>query len=74
MERRHGDGRPRHAGAGGGDGARHGAGSAAPGGARKDDLLLGPEEARLMHRLRRILSALDNQAAIDLLIKQLRKH
>ncbi|MDN8579405.1 transcription termination factor Rho [Corynebacterium bovis] len=45
-----------------------------PSGTRKDDLLLGPEEARLMHRLRRILSALDNQAAIDLLIKQLRKH
>ena len=26
-----------------------------------------------MHKLRRILSALDSQAAIDLLIKQLRK-
>ncbi|MEJ6548073.1 transcription termination factor Rho [Corynebacterium sp. USCH3] len=44
-----------------------------PSGTRKDDLLLGPDEARLMHKLRRILSALDPQAAIDLLIKQLRK-
>uniref|UniRef100_UPI0028EA61D9 transcription termination factor Rho n=1 Tax=Corynebacterium variabile TaxID=1727 RepID=UPI0028EA61D9 len=44
-----------------------------PSGTRKDDLLLGPEEARLMHKLRRILSALDPQAAIDLMIKQLRK-
>jgi transcription termination factor Rho len=44
-----------------------------PSGTRKDELLLGPEEARLLHKLRRILSALDPQAAIDLLIKQLRK-
>ena len=43
-----------------------------PSGTRKDELLL-PEEARIMHKLRRILSALDSQAAIDLLIKQLRK-
>lgn len=44
-----------------------------PSGTRKDDLLLAPEEARVMHKLRRILSALDNQQAIDLLIKQLKK-
>ncbi|MGV3113503.1 transcription termination factor Rho [Corynebacterium freneyi] len=44
-----------------------------PSGTRKDDLLLAPEEARIMHKLRRILSALDPQAAIDLLIKQLKK-
>lgn len=44
-----------------------------PSGTRKDELLLGPDEARLMHKLRRILSALDNQQAIDLLIKQLKK-
>ncbi|MGP5929253.1 transcription termination factor Rho [Corynebacterium glyciniphilum] len=44
-----------------------------PSGTRKDDLLLGPDEARLLHKLRRILSALDPQAAIDLLLKQLRK-
>ena len=44
-----------------------------PSGTRKDELLLAPEEARVMHKLRRILSALDPQAAIDLLIKQLKK-
>lgn len=44
-----------------------------PSGTRKDELLLAPDEARVMHRLRRILSALDPQQAIDLLIKQLRK-
>ncbi|SER78651.1 transcription termination factor Rho [Corynebacterium cystitidis] len=44
-----------------------------PSGTRKDELLLVPEEARIMHKLRRILSALDSQAAIDLLIKQLKK-
>ncbi|OFU53112.1 transcription termination factor Rho [Corynebacterium sp. HMSC11E11] len=44
-----------------------------PSGTRKDELLLAPEEARIMHKLRRILSALDPQAAIDLLIKQLKK-
>lgn len=44
-----------------------------PSGTRKDDLLLAPDEARVMHKLRRILAALDNQQAIDLLIKQLKK-
>lgn len=44
-----------------------------PSGTRKDELLLVPEEARIMHKLRRILAALDNQQAIDLLIKQLKK-
>jgi transcription termination factor Rho len=44
-----------------------------PSGTRKDELLLAPEEARLMHKLRRILSALDPQAAIDLMLKQLKK-
>lgn len=44
-----------------------------PSGTRKDELLLAPEEVRIMHKLRRILSALDNQQAIDLLIKQLKK-
>ncbi|MEJ5919483.1 transcription termination factor Rho [Corynebacterium sp. H78] len=44
-----------------------------PSGTRKDELLLAPEEARILHKLRRILSALDPQAAIDLLIKQLKK-
>ena len=44
-----------------------------PSGTRKDDLLLAPDEAKLVHKLRRIMSALDSQAAIDLLIKQLKK-
>ncbi len=44
-----------------------------PSGTRKDELLLAPEEARLMLKLRRILAALEPQAAIDLLIKQLKK-
>ncbi|QGU04355.1 transcription termination factor Rho [Corynebacterium comes] len=44
-----------------------------PSGTRKDELLLNPDEARVMHKLRRILSALDPQQAIDLLIKQLKK-
>lgn len=44
-----------------------------PSGTRKDELLLAPDEARVMHKLRRILSALESQAAIDLLIKQLKK-
>lgn len=44
-----------------------------PSGTRKDELLLAPDEVRVMHKLRRILSALDPQQAIDLLIKQLRK-
>ena len=44
-----------------------------PSGTRKDELLLVPEEARIMTKLRRILSALDSHQAIDLLIQQLKK-
>ena len=44
-----------------------------PSGTRKDELLLVPEEARIMTKLCRILSGLDSFAAIDLLIKQLKK-
>ncbi|WP_175935194.1 transcription termination factor Rho [Corynebacterium sp. Marseille-P4321] len=44
-----------------------------PSGTRKDELLMSPEEARIMHKLRRILSALEPQQAIDMLIKQLKK-
>ncbi|WP_291313867.1 transcription termination factor Rho [Corynebacterium sp. UBA2622] len=44
-----------------------------PSGTRKDELLMTPEEARIMHKLRRILSALDPQQSIDMLIKQLKK-
>ena len=45
-----------------------------PSGTRKDELLLAPEEARAMHKLRGILSVLDNQQAIDTLIAQLKKY
>ncbi|MFC2549011.1 MAG: transcription termination factor Rho, partial [Corynebacterium matruchotii] len=45
-----------------------------PSGTRKDELLLAPEEARVMHKLRGILSVLDNQQAIDTLIAQLKKY
>ena len=44
-----------------------------PSGTRKDELLLVPEEARIMTKLRRILSSMDSHQAIDMLIKQLKK-
>jgi transcription termination factor Rho len=40
---------------------------------RKDELLLAPDEYAVMVKLRRLLSALDDQQAIDLLLTQLRK-
>ncbi|OBA65320.1 transcription termination factor Rho [Gordonia sp. 852002-10350_SCH5691597] len=40
---------------------------------RKDELLMSPEEFGIMHKLRRVLSGLDSQQAIDLLISQLKK-
>jgi transcription termination factor Rho len=42
-------------------------------GTRKDELLLSPDEHAVMVKLRRVLSALDDQQAIDLLLTQLRK-
>src|SRR5699024_2679603 len=44
-----------------------------PSGTRKEELLLVPDELRIMTKLRRILSGLDSHQAIDLLIKQLKK-
>ncbi|MFC0313479.1 transcription termination factor Rho [Gordonia phosphorivorans] len=44
-----------------------------PSGTRKDELLLSPEEFAIMHKLRRLLSGLDSQQAIDLLLSQLKK-
>ncbi len=44
-----------------------------PSGTRKDELLLSPEEFSIVHKLRRVLSGLDSQQAIDLLISQLKK-
>ena len=40
---------------------------------RKDELLMSPDEYAVMVKLRRVLSALDDQQAIDLLLTQLRK-
>ncbi|GGB16128.1 transcription termination factor Rho [Gordonia jinhuaensis] len=40
---------------------------------RKDELLMAPDEFAVVHKLRRVLSGLDSQQAIDLLISQLRK-
>jgi transcription termination factor Rho len=44
-----------------------------PSGTRKDELLLGPDEFSVVHKLRRVLSGLDSHQAIDLLMAQLRK-
>ncbi|MEH3155776.1 MAG: transcription termination factor Rho [Gordonia paraffinivorans] len=40
---------------------------------RKDELMMSADEFAIVHKLRRLLSGLDSQAAIDLLISQLRK-
>ena len=40
---------------------------------RKEELLLSPDETAVMHRLRRVLSALDSQQAIELVLDRLRK-
>jgi len=40
---------------------------------RKDELIMAPDEAAVVNKLRRLLSALDGQQAIDLLISQLKK-
>ena len=40
---------------------------------RKDELLLSPDEAAVLHKLRRVLSGLDSHQAIDLLIDRLKK-
>ncbi|MEV0948289.1 transcription termination factor Rho [Rhodococcus sp. NPDC049939] len=44
-----------------------------PSGTRKDELLLGPDEAAVIHKLRRVLSGLDSHQAIDLLIDRLKQ-
>ncbi|MEU2256691.1 transcription termination factor Rho [Nocardia xishanensis] len=44
-----------------------------PSGTRKDELLLNPDEAGVLHKLRRVLSGLDSHQAIDLLIDRLKK-
>ena len=44
-----------------------------PSGTRKDELLLSPDEAAVLHKLRRVLSGLDSHQAIDLLIDRLQE-
>ncbi|MFE0027385.1 transcription termination factor Rho [Amycolatopsis sp. NPDC059021] len=44
-----------------------------PSGTRKDELLLSPDELAVTVKLNRVLTALDSQQAIDLLISRLRK-
>ncbi|MTE11834.1 transcription termination factor Rho [Nocardia aurantiaca] len=40
---------------------------------RRDDLLMSPDEAAVLHKLRRVLSGLDSHQAIDLLVDRLKK-
>ncbi|AOS62269.1 transcription termination factor Rho [Actinoalloteichus hymeniacidonis] len=40
---------------------------------RKEELLLSPDELAVTHKLRRVLAALDDQQALDLVLTQLRK-
>ncbi|WP_020670663.1 transcription termination factor Rho [Amycolatopsis nigrescens] len=44
-----------------------------PSSTRKEELLLPPDELAVVHKLNRVLHALDSQQAIDLLISRLRK-
>jgi transcription termination factor Rho len=44
-----------------------------PSGTRKDELLMSPDEAAVLHKLRRVLAGLDSHQAIDLLIDRLKK-
>jgi transcription termination factor Rho len=44
-----------------------------PSGTRKEELLLSPDELAIHHKLRRVLSGLEAQQAIDLVLDRLRK-
>lgn len=44
-----------------------------PSSTRHDELLMSPDEMAVVHKLRRVLSGLDSQQAIDLLIDRLKK-
>ncbi|WP_216897482.1 transcription termination factor Rho [Nocardia alni] len=44
-----------------------------PSSTRRDDLLMAPDEAAVVHKLRRVLSGLDSHQAIDLLMDRLKK-
>jgi transcription termination factor Rho len=40
---------------------------------RKEEILLAPEELAIVHKLRRVLNALDPEQAIDLLLDRLKQ-
>ena len=40
---------------------------------RREEILLAPEELQIVHKLRRVLSSLDSQQALDLLLDRLKK-
>ncbi len=42
-------------------------------GTRKEEILMGREELQIVWKLRRVMSALDNQSALELLLDRLRK-
>ena len=42
-------------------------------GTRREEILLAPEELKIMWKLRRVLAALDSQQGIELLLDRLRK-
>ncbi|MCK0112318.1 transcription termination factor Rho [Ornithinimicrobium sp. F0845] len=44
-----------------------------PSGTRREEILMGAEELKIMWKLRRVLSALDSQQAVELLLDRLRK-
>src|SRR5204863_7239074 len=44
-----------------------------PSGTRKEEILLAPDELAIVHKLRKVLHALDSQQALDLLLDRLKK-
>ena len=44
-----------------------------PSGTRKEEILLAPEELQIVHKLRRVLHALDSQQALELLLDKIKK-
>jgi transcription termination factor Rho len=42
-------------------------------GTRREELLMSPEELQIVWKLRRVLSSLDHQQALELLLERLRK-
>ncbi|HEY7987571.1 MAG TPA: transcription termination factor Rho, partial [Lapillicoccus sp.] len=42
-------------------------------GTRREELLLGPEELKIMYKLRRVLGALEPQQALELLLDRIRR-